>query len=63
MPVEFKIPTKPTIKLVDPEGSIERDLRKAGISPHPHARVRGSHKKIFLRIYPEGNGAERSGTS
>jgi hypothetical protein len=26
--------------------------------PHPYARIRGSHKKIFLRIYPEGGGAE-----
>jgi hypothetical protein len=33
MPVEFKIPTKPTIKLIDPDGYIAQDLRKAGMPP------------------------------
>ena len=52
MPVEFKIPTKPTIKLVDPEGSIERDLRKAGISPPPLRKSKGEPQENFPENLP-----------
>ena len=52
MPVEFKIPTKPTIKLVDPEGSIERDLRKAGISPPPPRKRKGEQQENFPENLP-----------
>ena len=52
MPVEFKIPTKPTIKLVDPEGSIERDLRKAGISPPPPRKRKGEPQENFPENLP-----------
>jgi hypothetical protein len=58
MPVEFKIPNKPTIKLIDSDGSIERDSKKAGISPPPPPKRKGGHKKIFLRIHPEADAAE-----
>jgi hypothetical protein len=52
MPVEFKIPTKPTIKLVDPEGSIERDLRKVGISPPPPRKRKGEPQENFPENLP-----------
>jgi len=52
MPVEFKIPIKPTIKLVDPEGSIERDLRKAGISPPPPRKRKGEPQENFPENLP-----------
>jgi len=26
--------------------------------PHPHASVKGTLKKIFLKIYPKGEGGE-----
>lgn len=42
MSIEFKLPTKPTIKLVDPTGQAQRALKKAGIPPPPPTeRIRG----------------------
>ena len=49
MPVEFKIPTKPTIKLIDPDETIERDLRKAVISPLPPT----GRRRVAQENFPE----------
>jgi hypothetical protein len=47
MPFEFKIPTKPTIKLIDPDGTIERDLKKAGTYPPPLRTHKGEPQENF----------------
>jgi hypothetical protein len=33
-------------------------LEKQVFPPHPRLGVKGSHKKIFLKIYPEGDVGE-----
>ena len=47
MKIEFKIPPKPTIELIDPDGLIARDLRKAGISPPPLRKRYGEPQANF----------------
>lgn len=56
MTVEFKIPTKPTIKLIDPDGSITRDLRKVGMSPPPPPALKGEQQENF----PENLASQKS---
>lgn len=42
MSIEFKLPTKPIIKLLDPTGEAQQALKKAGIPPPPLTeRIRG----------------------
>ncbi len=55
MPVEFKIPNKPTIKLIDPHGSIERDGKKSGITPPPPPKRKGVSQENF----PENSSRSR----
>ena len=47
MAIEFKLPTKPTIKLVDPTGEAQRTLKKAGISPPPPTGRSGGAQENF----------------
>ena len=47
MSIEFKLPTKPTIKLVDPTGEAQQALKKAGISPPPPTEhIRGGQENF-----------------
>ena len=50
MAIEFKLPTKPTIKLVDPTGEARRELKKAGISPPPPTEHSGGAQENFPEI-------------
>ena len=52
MTIEFNIPPKPTIELIDPDRSIARDLRKAGISPPPLHRRKGEPQENFPENLP-----------
>ena len=47
MKIEFKIPPKPTIELIDPDGLIAQDLRKAGIPPPPLRKRNGEQQANF----------------
>lgn len=55
MKIEFKIPPKPTIELIDPDRSIARDLRNAGISPPPLRKWNGESQANF----PENSSRRR----
>jgi len=47
MSIEFKLPTKPIIKLLDPTGEAQQALKKAGIPPPPPTEhVRGGQENF-----------------
>lgn len=50
MAIEFKLPTKPTLMLVDPTGEAQRELKKAGISPPPPTGRNGGAQENFPEI-------------
>ena len=50
MAIEFKLPTKPTLILVDPTGEAQRDLKKAGISPPPPTERGGGARENFPEV-------------
>jgi hypothetical protein len=52
MSIEFKLPTKPTIKLVDLTGEAQRALKKAGISPPPPTKHIGGVQENFPENLP-----------
>ena len=54
MSIEFKLPTKPTIKLVDLSGEAQRALKKAGVSPPPPTGRSGEAQENFLEDLPRG---------
>jgi hypothetical protein len=55
MALEFKLPTKPTIKLVDPTGEAQRVLKKSGIAPPPPPKRKGGSQENF----PENSSRRR----
>jgi hypothetical protein len=50
MAIEFKLPTKPTLILVDPTGEAQRELKKAGISPPPPPGRNGGAQENFPEV-------------
>lgn len=52
MAIEFKLPTKPTIKLVDPTGEAQRALKKEGVSPPPPTGRSGGAQENFTEELP-----------
>ena len=52
MAIEFKLPTRPTIKLVDPTGEAQRALKKAGICPPPPTGRSGGGQENFPENLP-----------
>ena len=61
MAIEFKLPTKPTIKLVDPTGEAQRAIKKAVISPPPPNGRSGGTQENFPENLPRrrrGRGPE-----
>jgi hypothetical protein len=50
MSIEFKLPNKPTIRLVDPTGEAQRILKKAGISPPPPTGRSGGAQENFPEV-------------
>lgn len=59
MTIEFNIPPKPIIELIDQDGSIARDLRKAGIFPPPLRKRNGKQQANFPENLAERKSVRR----
>jgi len=51
MTIEFKLPTKPTIKLMDPTGEAQHVLKKTGICPPSPTGRSGGAQENFHEVF------------